>query len=364
MINNNKIAHPFVRILSFFIDFAVSLLPVVWFINWVSTSSDLNLFLGHTSMVIVFFFYPVAYALLVSLMVSKLGGTFGKLLTGTKIVDENGNNLSFWKAFFRNHIGYIISGILLWAGFIWVFIDGQRRAWHDQIAGSFVVVENNLFTVLGVISLGILMFIEFGMVTSAIANFKYHSGVYADLEATFSSLVSSASKNSAGSESPTQSSPAPGFTYGPTSAGSSTIDTACFKVTSPVFSTATNKINDCELTIKTGTDFSNQIDVTQFASSDSSLDQDIADWKNFNTNYVIVSERDLKVGGMPAHQIVFKTSATSTLNQTTVFVYTGSGKYQSVFGYPVSGFEISTVYDSNSPTKAELDYMLTHWTWK
>lgn len=75
---------------------------------------------------------------------SKSGQTLGKSLLGIKVVSKDGSSLSGGKAFLR-YIGYIVSGIILSIGFIWVVFDRKRQGWHDKIAGTYVIyVEDNL----------------------------------------------------------------------------------------------------------------------------------------------------------------------------------------------------------------------------
>lgn len=179
----NNTASVWQRILSHFIDLFIAFLLPLYFLNLISNTTDVQMFLDSFSIgvIFVFFAYPVIYAAFISFMISNFGGTLGKLLTGTKIVNSNGENISFWRAFFRNHIGYMISGVFLWLGFIWVFIDKERRAWHDQIADTFVVTTNKLISLFGVIFLIALIFVEISLVTKSVVNFTNNSKVYSDV---------------------------------------------------------------------------------------------------------------------------------------------------------------------------------------
>lgn len=68
------------------------------------------------------------------------GATPGKALMKLKVVDVNGHLLSWGGAILR-YICYIVSGIALGLGFIWVLIDKNNQGWHDKIAGTFVIDE-------------------------------------------------------------------------------------------------------------------------------------------------------------------------------------------------------------------------------
>ena len=60
------------------------------------------------------------------------GKTLGKLITGTKVVDIEGNKPSFKMALIRTLCRFIpFDGLS--------FLFGQGRGWHDTIANSYVI---------------------------------------------------------------------------------------------------------------------------------------------------------------------------------------------------------------------------------
>lgn len=181
MENNKNIASPLLRIIATLIDKAIFILPILLFTNSVSNSNDLFVFLNKITLILCFVYYPVILALVNTFIISYFGGTIGKILTGTRIVDSTGNNLTFWKAFLRNHVGYMISGLLFWIGFIWIFVDKERRSWHDMIAGSYVVLKNSWMFVFGLVFLVVLVLSEFRLINNTILNYKSNPQVYADL---------------------------------------------------------------------------------------------------------------------------------------------------------------------------------------
>ena len=52
--------------------------------------------------------------------------------------DSDGGKISGAQAFVRM-LGLIISAVVFYLGFVWIFIDSRRRGWHDLIAGTVVV---------------------------------------------------------------------------------------------------------------------------------------------------------------------------------------------------------------------------------
>lgn len=68
------------------------------------------------------------------------GRTFGKLLCGTRVVDESRKAPGFKKAFLR-YIGYLICRLTLYIGFLWIVFDRNKQGWHDKIAKTYVSKE-------------------------------------------------------------------------------------------------------------------------------------------------------------------------------------------------------------------------------
>lgn len=78
---------------------------------------------------------PIAYVLVFWIVFSA---TPGKMICKLKIVEENGQKLSWQKALLR-FVGYIVSGVALFIGFIWIGFDKKKQGWHDKIAKTYVV---------------------------------------------------------------------------------------------------------------------------------------------------------------------------------------------------------------------------------
>lgn len=83
------------------------------------------------------------------------GGTPGKLLTGLRVVGEDGRSLTFKRLLFRHTIGYQLSGLLLGLGFGAVIKDVNKQGWHDKTVGSQVIVVKALWP----LALALLIFL-------------------------------------------------------------------------------------------------------------------------------------------------------------------------------------------------------------
>lgn len=66
------------------------------------------------------------------------GRTPGKTLLGLKVVQVSGEPAGYGTAFLR-WVGYIVSALFVFIGFIWIIFDGKKQGWHDKLAHTLVV---------------------------------------------------------------------------------------------------------------------------------------------------------------------------------------------------------------------------------
>jgi uncharacterized RDD family membrane protein YckC len=64
--------------------------------------------------------------------------TIGKALMGLQVVPLKGGRIGVIRATLR-YLGYIVSIIPLFFGFVWILFSRRRQGWHDKIAGTCVV---------------------------------------------------------------------------------------------------------------------------------------------------------------------------------------------------------------------------------
>jgi uncharacterized RDD family membrane protein YckC len=64
--------------------------------------------------------------------------TIGKSIMGLQVVPLKGGRIGLARATLR-YLGYIISIIPLFFGFIWILFSRRRQGWHDKIARTCVV---------------------------------------------------------------------------------------------------------------------------------------------------------------------------------------------------------------------------------
>ncbi len=70
----------------------------------------------------------------------KTGQTWGRRIVGIKVVRvSDGNPPGCWRALGRELFGSVISGQILYLGYLWMIWDKDRQTWHDKVAGTTVI---------------------------------------------------------------------------------------------------------------------------------------------------------------------------------------------------------------------------------
>ena len=71
------------------------------------------------------------------------GATPGKMAISARIVDaKTGRTPSTGKLVVR-YFAYLVSMLPLFIGFIWIGIDRRKQGFHDKIAGTLVIYDND-----------------------------------------------------------------------------------------------------------------------------------------------------------------------------------------------------------------------------
>jgi len=66
------------------------------------------------------------------------GQTLGMMVAGVKVIRTDGSAIDIGHGILR-YLGYIVSIIPLFLGFIWIAFDSRKQGWHDKIAETYVV---------------------------------------------------------------------------------------------------------------------------------------------------------------------------------------------------------------------------------
>lgn len=69
------------------------------------------------------------------------GKTFGKLVFGISVVGEDGGTISLGQSFAR-WVGYYLSALPVFYGYLSAFFDYNLQTWHDKISKTYVIKDN------------------------------------------------------------------------------------------------------------------------------------------------------------------------------------------------------------------------------
>jgi uncharacterized RDD family membrane protein YckC len=81
-------------------------------------------------------YYPFCWA--------RGGQTIGMRIVGLRVVRDPDASRIGWRTALLRLFGFWLNGIVLYLGWLWIFVDRRRRGWHDLIARTIVVDERSL----------------------------------------------------------------------------------------------------------------------------------------------------------------------------------------------------------------------------
>ncbi len=68
------------------------------------------------------------------------GKTLGKAVMGIRVIGPRGSRVTFWRGL-RRYVGYWVSALPLFVGYLWILVTDERVAWHDIFAGTHVIYD-------------------------------------------------------------------------------------------------------------------------------------------------------------------------------------------------------------------------------
>lgn len=130
------------RIVAFLIDilFLQAAVLLVVIIGLITIGSDSKLMNGGVG-ALINSYYATAGVMCIFYFIyfhGTTGQTIGKRILGMKVVRTTGEPMGTGVAFLR-WVGYIVSSLFFYLGFLWIALDSRKQGWHDKIAGTFVI---------------------------------------------------------------------------------------------------------------------------------------------------------------------------------------------------------------------------------
>ncbi|MFZ6647125.1 RDD family protein [Undibacterium sp. TJN25] len=94
---------------------------------------------GWTS---IFLNYVLPALIVLAFWILK-SATPGKMAIGAKIVDADTGLPPSMRQHIIRYVGYFVSMIPFFLGFLWIVFDNRKQGWHDKMAGTVVVRPKN-----------------------------------------------------------------------------------------------------------------------------------------------------------------------------------------------------------------------------
>lgn len=88
---------------------------------------------------IIFYLLSVSYFVL---MTYFCGATLGKFLMKIKVVDVEGQKLTFMSVLIRETVGRYLSVLIMYVGYIIAGLDTRKQGLHDKIADTLVIYNH------------------------------------------------------------------------------------------------------------------------------------------------------------------------------------------------------------------------------
>ncbi|WP_428312182.1 RDD family protein [Hydrocarboniphaga sp.] len=73
--------------------------------------------------------------------------TPGKMAIGARIVDARTGGKPTLGPLIVRYLGYYVSIVVFFLGFVWIGLDSRKQGWHDKLAGTVVVRRKKDLTV-------------------------------------------------------------------------------------------------------------------------------------------------------------------------------------------------------------------------
>lgn len=80
-------------------------------------------------------------ALIILIFWAARQATPGKILLRLRVVDAENGTTPPWPRLVARYLGYIVSGLPLGLGYLWMLWDPRKQCWHDRIARTLVVQD-------------------------------------------------------------------------------------------------------------------------------------------------------------------------------------------------------------------------------
>ena len=131
------------RLLAFFIDSLIVLVIFAIIVVAIFGRNYLELSMQGKTLWADILFQVVLPAVAAILFWRYRGATPGKMLISAKIVDASTNGPPSTGKLIGRYFAYIVSIVPVFLGFLWIALDKRKQGWHDKLAGTVVIYDED-----------------------------------------------------------------------------------------------------------------------------------------------------------------------------------------------------------------------------
>jgi uncharacterized RDD family membrane protein YckC len=122
-------------------DFLITLIAIMFFTFIVTAVSRQSVVGSNRDLVIVSVLTMLLFVINFVLLAGSNGQSAGMRILGIYIVRVDGRPFTFKDAAMRHLVGYPLSTLAFFLGFLWMLWDPRQQGWHDKLAGTIVVMS-------------------------------------------------------------------------------------------------------------------------------------------------------------------------------------------------------------------------------
>jgi uncharacterized RDD family membrane protein YckC len=122
-------------------DFLITLIAIMVFTFIVTAVSHRSVVGSNRDLLIVAMLTLLLFALNFVALAGSNGQSAGMRILGIYIVRVDGKPFTLKDAAMRHLVGYPLSTMAFFLGFLWILWDPRQQGWHDKIARTIVVMS-------------------------------------------------------------------------------------------------------------------------------------------------------------------------------------------------------------------------------
>ena len=122
-------------------DFLITLIAIMMFTFIVTAVSHSSVIGSNKQLLTVTGLTLLLFVLNFVVLAGSNGQSAGMRILGIYIVREDGKPFTIKDAAMRHLVGYPLSTVAFFLGFLWMLWDPRQQGWHDKIARTLVVMS-------------------------------------------------------------------------------------------------------------------------------------------------------------------------------------------------------------------------------